>query len=195
MAAGLSERMDGPVPKQLLPLGGRPLVAVTAANAIASALDRVVVVTGHHGDQIAAAIAGTGATAVPNPRYREGNMTSFRAAHASLPDCEAYVVLLADMPGVTAGIIDRMVEAWEATRPWAAVAGYSDGRRHPLVLSAAAMREAVDSTGSKAVWRLLEAAPSGAVETVDFSIPAPIDVNTTTDYDDLVASYDSDSAE
>jgi molybdenum cofactor cytidylyltransferase len=195
MAAGLSERMGGSVPKQLLRLGDRPLVSVVTTNAVASSLDRVVVVTGHHGAEIAAAVEGTGATAVANPDYRRGNMTSFRAAHAAEPGCEAYVILLADMPGVTTAMIDRMVGIWNTIRPWAAVAEYTDGRRHPLLLSAAAMGQAVSATGPKAVWRLLEAAPSGAVKTVEFPVSAPLDVNTIDDYESLIAGFRDDSAQ
>ena len=195
MAAGLSERMGGQIPKQLLPLGGRPLVAVTVMNAVASSLDEVVVVTGHHGDEVAAAVAGTGAVAVANPDYRQGNMTSLRAAWEALPECEAYLVLLADMPGVTTAIIDRMVTVWTATQPWAATAVFTDGRRHPLLLSAAAMSQAVVLTGPKAVWKLLDAAPQGTVVTIDFAIPAPLDVNTIADYEALVSGSRDGSAE
>ena len=195
MAAGLSQRMRGSTPKQLLPLDGKPLVAVTTAAAVASRLDLVVVVTGHHGAEIAAAVGETGATTVANPNYRQGNMTSFLAAYEVMPQCDAYLILLADMPGVSTEIIDRMVSAWNATQPWAAVARYADGRRHPLLLSAAAMSQAVGATGSKAVWRLLEQASKGTVEFVDFAIPAPIDVNTQADYEAVVASRAADLAE
>lgn len=186
MAAGLSERMVGSLPKQLLPLAGRPLIAITVGNAVASSLDKVVVVTGHRGDEVAAAIADTRATVVPNPDYRGGNMTSFRAGYASAPNCDAYVILLADMPGVTTAIIDRMIATWNAGRPWAAVAEYSDGPRHPLLLSAAAMTEAAGTTGPKAIWRFLESAPPGRVEPVAFLQSAPRDVNTHADYEALL---------
>lgn len=195
MAAGLSQRMRGSTPKQLLQLGGSPLVAHVAANAVASSLDRVVVVTGHRAAEVAAAVRGTGAIAITNPDYRLGNMTSLRVGYEALPGCDAYVVLLADMPGVSAAIIDRMIATWEAARAWAAVARYTDGLRHPLLLSAAAMSEATGATEPKAVWRMLEAAPAGAVEIVDFATAAPVDVNTAADYETIVANRAAGLAE
>jgi molybdenum cofactor cytidylyltransferase len=187
LAAGLSERMGGPLPKQLLRLAGRPLVAISVGNAVASLLDEVVVVTGHRGDEVAEAIADLGAIIAPNPDYREGNMTSLRAGYAALPDCEAYVVLLSDMPGVTTEMIDRMVGTWRSQRPWAAIACYSDGVKHPLLLSRDAMVDAVKVIGPKAVWRFLESAPAGSVANVDFPQTSPTDVNTSADYERLLA--------
>ena len=183
LAAGLSERMGEGRFKQLLPIGGRPMVAVVAGNAAASELDRVVVVTGHRGDEVAAAVSGTGVSVAHNPDYVDGNMTSFRAGYRALPSSDAYVVLLTDMPGVHCEMINRFVSLWQERRPWAAVASYQDRRAHPLLLSAAAMAEATQATEPRAVWRLLESG-TGVVE-VEFDTPAPADINTPEAYDGL----------
>ena len=58
LAAGLSERMSGPLPKQLLPLGSQTVAAHTVVVAERSRLDRVVVVTGYRADEVAASVAG-----------------------------------------------------------------------------------------------------------------------------------------
>ena len=183
LAAGLSERMGEDNFKQLLPIDGRPMVAIGAANAAASTLDRVVVVTGHRGEEVAAAVRGTGVAVAPNPNYILGNMTSFRAGHEALPDCEAFVLLLADMPGVTSEMISRVVSFWHERRPRAAVSSYRDRRAHPLLLSAATMAEAAEATGPRGVWRLL--AGSGDVTDIEFDMPSPTDVNTPDDYRQL----------
>ncbi len=183
LAAGLSERMGEGRFKQLLPVGGRPMVAVVAARAADSDLDRVVVVTGHRGDEVAAAVRDLGVSAVSNPDYRLGNMTSFRTGREALPGCEAFVVLLADMPGVTSEMINEVVAYWHAHQPWAAVCSFRGRRVHPLLLSASAMDEAVRATGPRAVWRLLNEA--AAVEDIEFDLPAPADVNTPDDYREL----------
>lgn len=182
LAAGLSERMQGSVPKQLLPYGESTLASVSVRNAEASLLDRVVVVVGHFAEEVAAAVGGGRAEVVENPDYRLGNMTSFRAGAAAVPECEAYVVLLADMPRVTAIMIDRLVETWRSARPWAAVARYTDGLAHPLLLSADAMKQAIEAQGAKGVWRLLDAASPGSVRHVEFDMPMPEDINTPDDY-------------
>ena len=110
-------------------------------------------------------------------------MTSFRVGYRALPSCSAYVILLADMPEVTAEMIDQMISYWRHHRPWAIVAGYRDGRGHPLLLAAAAMEDAVAATGPKAIWRLLESAPEDAVATIAFDRSTPLDVNTPAEYD------------
>ena len=185
LAAGLSERMVGDVPKQLLQLGDVPMVAVTVRNAEASWLDRIVVVTGHRGTEVADAVSDGRAIVIDNPDYRQGNMTSFRAGFAALAECEACVVLLADMPTVTTEMIDKLVEVWARERPWAAVAGYRDGRAHPLLLSADAMTHAVAMEGAKGVWRFLDAAPAELVHEIAFDLLIPPDVNTPEDYERL----------
>ncbi len=183
LAAGLSERMDGPLPKQLLPLGARTIAEQTVRNVEASRLDRVVVVTGYRAEEVAASVAGGRALVVENPDYRSGNLSSFRAGAAELEDCEAVVVTLADMPGVTTEMIDRLVQEWHRHHPWAAWSSYHDGPAHPLLFSARALREAAATEGAKGVWRFLESAPAGAVLPVAFAMDAPSDLNTRSEYE------------
>lgn len=185
LAAGLSERMGGDVPKQLRTVDDVPMVAIAAANAVASLLDEVVVVTGHEATAVAEAVTPTGARIAENPGFRGGNMTSLRVGAKTLPGSEAYVLLLADMPGVTTRIIDGMVQAWREDRRWAAVAAYRDGIGHPVLLSADAMDRVVSSDDAKAVWRMLEVADPGSVLQVPFDTEAPLDVNTAADYESI----------
>jgi molybdenum cofactor cytidylyltransferase len=188
LAAGLSERMTGSVPKQLLPVGGGTLVALTVRHAEASNLRRVVVVTGHRAADVAASVAGGRAHIVENPHYRQGNMTSFRVGAAALAECDACVVLLADMPGVTPDMINRLVDEWEGSRPWAAVSSYRGRLAHPLLLSAAALLEVTGVDGAKGVWRFLESAPD-RVSRVSFDRAVPLDVNTAADYDLITGEF------
>lgn len=189
LAAGLSERMSGSLPKQLLPLGGLTLAAVSVRNAEESVLDKVVVVVGHQADRIRDSVSGGRAEVVGNPDYRLGNMTSFRVGAAALGSCDAYMILLADMPGVDSVMIDEAVAQWQRTRPWAAVSSYSDGRAHPIVLSAGAMAAAVEVEGPKGVWRFLAEA-SQPVAQIVFDFPMPADINTQEEYDRLLHLHD-----
>lgn len=186
LAAGLSERMAGELPKQLLPYGGSTVGAVAVANAVASRIDRVVVVVGHRSGDVGPALAIGRAEVVENPGYRGGNMTSFRVGADALADCAAVLVLLADMPGVTTEMIDRFVACWDAHEPWAAVAEYRDGRGHPLLFSQAALRQVAAQTGPRASWRFLNAA-SDAVFGVAFDRSRPRDINSRDDYLALLA--------
>ncbi len=188
LAAGLSERMSGQVPKQLLPVGSGTLVSLTVRHAEDSNLERVVVVTGHRASDVAASVAGGRAAVVENPHYRQGNMSSFRIGATALAECDACVVLLADMPGVTTTMINRLVDVWEQQRPWAAVSSYRGSLAHPLLLSAEALLEATGVEGAKGVWRFLESS-AARVEHIAFDRAVPLDVNTAADYDLIAGEF------
>lgn len=182
----MSERMEGSLPKQMLPFEGAAMVGVTVRSAEGSALDRVVVVTGYRARDVGALFSGGRAVAVENPDYRSGNMTSFRVGAAALADCDALVVLLADMPGVSAAMIDRLVAVWHSAHPWAAVSSYDDGPAHPIMLSAAAVADAVTMEGPKGLWRFLDEAPPDSVQHIAFNQPVPTDINTKEDYERML---------
>ena len=176
LAAGLSTRMGHT--KQLVDLAGSPMVAVSVANAAASRLDRTIVVVGHDAAAVAAAVPD--AEVVVNTHFERGNLSSFRAGLAVAGEGPV-MVLLADMPGVTAAIIDRCCEVYEAEQPWALLARYTDGRGHPYILSPAAGAASGDYEGRRALYRMLREQPAGRVIDVPFDHPRPVDVNTPDD--------------
>lgn len=181
LVAGKSERMGGPVPKQLLPFGDLTMAALAIANAEASKLDRVVAVTGSSAREVQESVHPLRATLVHNPDYERGNVTSLLEGVAAAGAPGAVLLLLGDMPGVTPDIIDRFVEVWHDARPWAAVAVYADGRpNHPFLLSAAALDAMTQraTAGSKVLWQLLVEAPPEPVTELRFLRPAPVDVDT-----------------
>jgi molybdenum cofactor cytidylyltransferase len=117
LAAGRSTRMGGPN-KLLADANGQPLVLHAVRAALASQAVEVVVVLGHMADQVRAAVeASVPAHAklrfVVNPDYAEGLSTSVRTGIAALgKDVDAAIVQLGDMPGVGAGMLDRLMAAF-----------------------------------------------------------------------------------
>lgn len=186
LAAGLSERMGGDVPKQLLPFGSTTVAARTVRNAEASRLDRVVVVTGYRAAEVAESVGGGRAEVVENSEYRTGNMSSFRVGAQALANCRSVIVLLADTPQITTAMIDRIIAEWDYRHPWAARCVYADGPAHPLLFSAAALREAAATQGAKGTWKFLDSSPPGRVHSIRFVMPAPIDVNTPPEYEQVL---------
>jgi molybdenum cofactor cytidylyltransferase len=111
LAAGTSSRMG--TNKLLLPAGGRPVIARAAGVAAAAGLDPIIVVVGHEAERVRAALAGLAVTPVLNPDYAAGINTSLRAGMTAVPDdARAAVVLLGDMPFVTADMIGALVARW-----------------------------------------------------------------------------------
>lgn len=137
LAAGLGSRF-GPAPKLLAPLDGRPLVRHAAEAALGARPRPVVAVLGAHAEAVRAALGGLDLVGIENPDYRAGLATSLRAGLAALPGtCSAAVVVLGDMPRVTAAHIDRLAAAFAAAQDEpAAVVPVQDGRRgNPVLLN------------------------------------------------------------
>lgn len=183
LAAGLSERMGGNGPKQLLRFGERTMVAVAVEQATASTLDRVVVVTGRAAEEVAASIPPGRHEVVDNPDHAEGNLTSLRAGADAAGRVGAVAVLLADMPGVPTEVINDLVALWREERPWAIVSEYADGEpNHPFLLSAEALDTALDRSEPKPLWGLLVDDPPQPVARLRFTERPPVDVDTPDDY-------------
>ncbi len=180
LAAGSGSRMGRP--KQLLPVGGVPMVARVVADAVAADLDDVVVVTGHHGEDVEAVLTGRVVTVARNPDPERGNLSSLRVGLEAAGPADAIVLLLGDMPDVGVEVIDAMVRRWRDERCWAAVAEYRGRRAHPLVLSAAALEGLHRLSGPKPLWRYLGEEAPETVVAVPFDRRPPADVDTPQDY-------------
>ena len=112
LAAGASRRMGTPN-KLVATIAGRPLVRIAAEAALASRAVSLTVVTGHRPADVEAALAGLAFNAVHNADFADGLSTSLRTGIAALPaDVDGAVVVLADMPEVTAAMIDRLIAAF-----------------------------------------------------------------------------------
>lgn len=135
LAAGRSSRM-GNANKLLADLHGAPMVARVADAALASRARPVVAVTGHEAGKVEAALAGRAVEIAHNPDYAEGLSTSLKAGIAVLETkgVAGALVLLGDMPRVTAATIDRLIAAFEASGGRAICVPEADGRRGNPVL-------------------------------------------------------------
>lgn len=117
LAAGTSSRMRGN--KLLLEIDGEPLVRRVAREALAAGLAPVVVVLGHEAERTAAALTGLGCETVTNSRYEEGMASSLGAGITALPaSTDAAMLVLADMPSVSARMLRALSTAYlEARKP------------------------------------------------------------------------------
>ena len=134
LAAGRSTRMGGPN-KLLAELDGKKLVRIAAEQALASKASEVVVVTGHQAELVEKALAGLNVRFVRNPEFAGGLASSVKAGIAAVPDnADGAVICLGDMPLISAGLIDRLVEAFAPDRGNLIVVPVADGRRGNPVL-------------------------------------------------------------
>lgn len=130
LAAGGGRRYG--MAKALVPLRGRPLVGHAAELARAGGCDRALVVVGASAPEVRAAAPGL--AFVDNPDWSSGMASSLRAGLTALADgpADAALVLLVDMPGVTAEAVRRV--AAHAAPGALAMGGYGGRRGHPVLL-------------------------------------------------------------
>lgn len=95
--------------------------------------------------------------------------------------CAAVMLLLGDMPGVNAQVIDAVRMDWEQHRSWISVTSYRGQLGHPFVFSAEAFSTLRGLHGDKAVWKVIQVEPD-RVRRVPIDRPLPIDVDTWEDY-------------
>lgn len=110
LAAGLGSRMGGD--KMLAQVEGKPMVAITVNNILASAVDEVIVVTGHDSHKVEVALAGMNVRFIDNPDYSNGLATSIRAGVEAAGHADAVVICLGDMPRVKPQVVDRLIAAF-----------------------------------------------------------------------------------
>ncbi|MBI1206401.1 MAG: NTP transferase domain-containing protein [Azospirillum sp.] len=134
LAAGRSTRMGGPN-KLLSPLDGIAMVARVVDAVLASSARPVVVVTGHQGEAVRAALAGRAVEFADNPQFAQGLSTSLKTGLAALPDdVDGVLVCLGDMPEVSAGVLDRLIAAYAPAEGRAICVPTFQGKRGNPVL-------------------------------------------------------------
>jgi molybdenum cofactor cytidylyltransferase len=180
LAAGLSARYraaGGPESsKALAILDGKPLVRHVAENALASSARPVIVVTGHARQDVEQALAGLPVRLVHNDDFASGIAASLRAGINAAPDSAAAAfVLLADMPFISARLLDFVGAAF-AKHPgtWAIVPTFNGQRGHPVLLSRALFGRIEGLDGDQGARQLLTDAPQGEVVEVEVNDEAAI---------------------
>ena len=158
LAAGRSSRM-GDANKLLLPLEGKPVVAHTVDAA--REIGRVRVVTGHQRAEVETALAGRDVEFVHNPDFADGMSSSIRAGLAGV-EGDAMIVL-GDMPDVTAADLGRLLDAFcdaEANRIVAARDPLNGHRGNPVLWPARLIPRLRELDGDRGARALLEEAGS-----------------------------------
>lgn len=157
LAAGLGTRMRGPN-KLLEAFEGQPIVRHVALAALASRADRVAVVLGHEANRVREALQDLDVDFVDNPDYQEGMAASIRSAVASHGiQASALVFCLADMPRVSAEVINALIDAHHSqTQPLACQPVHEGRRGNPVLWASAAFPELLRLTGAEGARILLE---------------------------------------
>jgi molybdenum cofactor cytidylyltransferase len=142
LAAGTSTRMQGRH-KLLLPIGDQPVIRHTVQQILEARPHEVVVVTGHQGREVTAALAGLPVTVAPNPRYEEGQMTSAAVGTGALAKAtDAVMMCLGDMVLLTPADYAELVAAYVGKTDRSIVIPYcGETRGNPILFAASYVHE------------------------------------------------------
>lgn len=179
MAAGRGRRFDpaGQRNKLLQPLadaGGMPVVAASARKLLA-AVPRVVAVVPPGDGGVAALLADLGCEVAVCPDADSGMAASLtHAIRHSLPDADAWLVALGDMPHVAPATLAALAAALAGGVP--IVAPVMDGKRgNPVGFGRLHLDTLLALEGEQGARRLLQTCPVTEIPVDDMGIFRDID--------------------
>jgi len=174
-------------PKQLLDVGGRPLLEVVVGHANASCLDEVLVVLGAAAEEIRGQVDFGRARVLINPDHATGMASSLRAGLAALDgDVDLAMVILGDQPDV-AGRLDRLLELQEESGLPAAALSFGDLLHPPVVMRRELWGDLMALEGDVGCRAVVRARPELVARLPVAELNHPVDVDTPDDYRRLVA--------
>jgi molybdenum cofactor cytidylyltransferase len=178
LAAGRSSRMGGPN-KLMALFEGKPLVRRSVERALASRAAGVILVTGHQSDRIRDALSGLDMKIVHNPDFASGLSGSLKRGVAGIPaDAAGAMIVLADMPGISAGDLDHLIGAFEKSGGMAIVRAVHNGKRgNPVILPHSLFHAVSLLEGDTGARHLIEGEGLNVID-VEIGEGASIDVDT-----------------
>lgn len=185
LAAGKSSRMGQT--KQLLPFQGRTILECVVANALASALHRVIVVLGHEAGALQPLLPQTAVTTVLNACYETGQSSSLKAGLEALAEeSEAVLFLLGDQPLVTPATINLILAAFEASPSPIVMPVFEGKRGNPVLFSRETFPRIQNLSGDSGARALFQEY-DGRIQSVPVHSRAILDdLDTLEDYRNLL---------
>ncbi|MEG6522314.1 nucleotidyltransferase family protein [Desulfotomaculum sp. 1211_IL3151] len=185
LAAGQAKRMGQP--KQLLPLGGKPMVYHVAAAACGAKLLEVIAVTGAAGEQVGQVLTDLPLRISHNENWQKGQASGVRLAVQSLdPRARAVLFLLADQPLVDKQLINMLVKSYQDSGASLVVPRWQNQRGNPVLFDLSHWRaDLLQLTGDQGARGIIKAHPQ-CIHYVD--IPSPeifLDVDTPEEYQQM----------
>jgi molybdenum cofactor cytidylyltransferase len=192
LAAGRSSRMGRH--KLLLPLGNRPLVSYAVEAACASSADPVYVVLGYQAPEVAAALPSGRYRIRVNPNFASGMASSLRVGIETLVTLPrgvlGAIILLADQPLVSPGLINRLLVSAMASPEAIIAATYAGQRSTPVYFPHALFQELRNITGDEGGRSVIARHPDLLkLEPIEEHARG-LDVDREEEYEQLLAQWD-----
>ncbi|MFL5592327.1 MAG: NTP transferase domain-containing protein [Ktedonobacteraceae bacterium] len=204
LAAGSSSRMGGGHHKLLLPLDDRPVLAHVIDATLASQARPILIVLGHHADQVHTQIATYAKhpdiTLIENPDYLQGMSTSMRSGLQTIIShgyrkfkawhvVDSALILLGDQPLITPRIIDTLISTWQTTGKRIVAPLYDGKRGNPILFANSLFSELLEVSGDEGGRSVVERHRQD-LETVELGeAMASYDVDTWEAYQQVVEAW------
>ena len=195
--------------KLLLPLHDRPVLAHVLDATLASQARPLILVLGHHADQVRERIAlfttHPDLIILENADYLQGMSTSMRLGIQTLlpfdytkplnGEIDSALVLLGDQPLITAQDIDTLIATYRTTGKRIIAPTYQGKRGNPILFDASLFPELLEVTGDEGGRSVLER-HRDEIATVEMGNPlANIDVDTWEAYQQVLAAWEQKKKE
>jgi molybdenum cofactor cytidylyltransferase len=157
LAAGRSSRMGAFKP--LLPFGGVSVAEACVRALLGGGADEVVVVVGHRGEEVRAALAREGRVrfALNEEAGSEMGVSVARGVEAVAEDAAAILVALVDYPAVPPGAIRSLIEARARTGARLLIPEWRGRGGHPVLLDASLREEILSVAPARGLRALFDA--------------------------------------
>jgi molybdenum cofactor cytidylyltransferase len=184
--------------KLLLPLGGRPLVSYAVEAASASSAEPVIVVLGASAEEIEAALPAGRFRVCVNHHFATGmssslalGITTLGAVAPSLGwSVSGALILLADQPLISTGLVNRLLEQARVTPDAIIAASYAGVRSTPVYFPGRLFDELLHITGDEGGRTVIARHPD-LVSIQDIANPERgIDVDRREEFEELQSNWD-----
>ena len=155
LAAGASTRFGAT--KQLVRVGGRPLMHTVVSRAVELAGHSVTVVLGAHAGELAPLLKHSPASVSVNRDWAEGIASSIREGIAHTPStADGVMIVLADQAAVTTEDLRRLASTWRRNPSSIVAAQYAGGSGVPAVFPRWCFRELNELRGDRGAQSILQ---------------------------------------
>ncbi len=192
LAAGQSRRMGRP--KQLLPYRDGTIIEAVLDAVLESSVDGLCVVANHEVHEFLGDDLPERCVIARNNNPQSEMLESVQIGAQTIrqefeaADDDGVMVLLADQPQVSGGLITSCAEAWRLPRkspPGILIATYRGRRGHPTVFTIGVLNEIDDWPATRKLSELARLHADAVRELPITTAPMPLDVNTPEDYERL----------
>lgn len=177
--------------KQLMPYNDATLVDAVLEAVMDSSVDGLVIVANSSvAEHLAGRLPEAGCELVRNDEPSSDMLASVQiglrslVTSAELRPSDGVLVVLADQPQITGGVITSCVEAFRLPKhpPGILIATYKGRRGHPAIFRMDVLSQIGDWTPQRRLNELAALHPDQVRELPITTAPMPIDVNTPNDY-------------